>query len=219
MTTKTTGMTSVTGVTIGTGAYRELAEMAAASFTRVTGLPAVVLGERERLRAGVTRPHHLKFRVFDLLDVESVVYFDADTVWLRAAPELLACVGRPELSCVRDTFNPRFVLYEATRLGIPFWQYFNSGLLVMRRDAHRPMLSEAERLTRAGFRSRLFDQSQINVARRRTGVRLNFLDRTRYNVLAEAPDRAPARVVLAHCDGLERAPTHAVRQTYQSAAG
>jgi len=120
---------------------------------------------------------------------------------------------------VRDTFNPRFVLYEATRLGIPFWQYFNSGLLVMTRAAHRPMLSEAERLTRAGFRSRLFDQSQLNVARRRMGVRLNFLERTRYNVLADGPDRAAPGVVLAHCDGLERVPAHVVRRSYGAAVG
>jgi NAD(P)-dependent dehydrogenase (short-subunit alcohol dehydrogenase family) len=78
-------------VTIGIGRYAELARLAAATFSRKTGLECRVLGAAHLRASGLRSAYALKFRLFDLVDAEDLFYFDADMVCLRAwQPEALA---------------------------------------------------------------------------------------------------------------------------------
>ena len=73
------------GVTIGVGAYAMLARQAAAAFSEKTGLQVYILGDDEFASSGLSMPHYLKFRIFDLVpDDEDIVFFDSDMVCLNA---------------------------------------------------------------------------------------------------------------------------------------
>jgi hypothetical protein len=84
--------TSIVGVTVGVGApYDQLASMAALCFTKHTGLPAVVLGAEEFTGSQIAHPAALRLRLFDYVDADRVVYFDADWLCLRDwAPTAIA---------------------------------------------------------------------------------------------------------------------------------
>src|SRR5579871_3578108 len=71
-------------VTIGVGEeHRRLAEMAAARMRLHTGLDTVIFGDDEFRNCKLRDPNHLKFRIFDLVDAENVLYFDSDLFCLR----------------------------------------------------------------------------------------------------------------------------------------
>lgn len=48
-----------------------------------TGLKTLVLGDEHFTSSGLPAPHHLKLRMFDLVDADSIVYFDADMACLK----------------------------------------------------------------------------------------------------------------------------------------
>src|SRR5207237_8854039 len=63
-------------VTIGVGRYAEVAHLAAREVAARTGLETVVLGDREFGESGLELPHYLKFRLFDLVDTENLLFFE-----------------------------------------------------------------------------------------------------------------------------------------------
>ena len=72
------------GVTVGIGhGFSSVARLSAACFTENTGIPAVVLGQNALDESGFEHPAALRLRIFDLVDAETVVYFDADWLCLR----------------------------------------------------------------------------------------------------------------------------------------
>lgn len=72
-------MSRTVGVTIAVGAeYEQLAAIATARFQEFTGCGVVILTEQDFRASGLRHPSQLKFRLFDLVDAEQVVYFDAD---------------------------------------------------------------------------------------------------------------------------------------------
>ena len=80
------------GITIGTGEYySRLAKRAARAVEEKTGVKTIVLGDEHFAASGLPAPHHLKLRLFDFVDDDFVMYFDADMVCLNSwKPERVA---------------------------------------------------------------------------------------------------------------------------------
>ena len=164
-------------VTIGVGRHAELARLAAKEVRSRTGLRTVVLGNSEYAASGLGHPQYLKFRLFDLVDVDNIFFFDADVVCLEEwNPGVF--FGRREVVAVRDRMID-LVIGEADEWDVPVENYFNSGIMVLSRDHHHDLLRRAETLV-GSRRTSLFDQSPLNAARAQLGVPLKLLDR-RYN--------------------------------------
>ena len=67
------------GVTIGVNPiYKELAKLSARCFEEMTGLEVIILGEKEFMKSGLPHPASLKLAIFDLVNKENILYFDAD---------------------------------------------------------------------------------------------------------------------------------------------
>lgn len=191
-------------VTIAVGAeHRHLAQQAAHRMKQFTGLDVQVLTEAALVQTGCRHPCHLKFRLFDLVDAENILYFDADAFCLRPwNPRQY--VNRPEWVAVRGFwFDPRM-----QRLG---WRYgfeaetFNGGFFLCNRRHHQRVLRLAEALQPeddmfAGLLN--WDEIALCTAFSALRVQTLFLDR-RYNWLqygngnlAEHSD-----IIIAHaCD-------------------
>ena len=57
------------GVTIGTGEYyTKLAQHAAQAIEKMTGVKTIILGDEHLASSGLPYSHHLKLRIFDLVD-------------------------------------------------------------------------------------------------------------------------------------------------------
>ena len=73
------------GITVAVGSpYIEIASLAAACFSQHTGMPALVLGDKEFAASGLPHPAALRLLAFDHVSVDRLVYFDAD--WLCLQP-------------------------------------------------------------------------------------------------------------------------------------
>src|SRR4051812_24904802 len=192
------------GVTIGVGAeHARLAEETAGRMRRFTGVEVRILGDRDLGRSGCRDPNHLKFRLFDLVDAGSVLYFDADAFCLRPwDPRPLA--GRPDWVAVRGFWFDERVrrLGEVYGFGDDIIQ---GGLFLCSREYHARVLRLAEALqppddTFHGLMNP--DEVALSTALKVLGVRVLFLDR-RYDWLQYGRgDLADdAGVVVAHaCD-------------------
>ena len=140
------------GVTLGLMAYRKRAEIAARQFVWATGLSAAIIGDEDipRLTELIVRycplsmssadfPFAAKLFLFDLLDCERLVYFDADLLYVnRWDPTKL---DPNALHVVRGQWlwHPA-VRADCDRWGLPFGHYFNSGFFVLNRELHLPFL-------------------------------------------------------------------------------
>lgn len=164
-------------VTIGTGPFVELARLAAREVAARTGLETVILGPKHLKESGLESPLFLKFRIFDLIKAENVLYFDADIVCLGSW-DPTRWFDNPAIVAVRDRMVG-FVLNEAAQWGIPPRDYFNGGMFIANRPHHHGLLKLAESI-RFERPTCLLDQSPLNAARVRSGVALKLLDR-RFN--------------------------------------
>lgn len=181
------------GFTIGTGPFRELAERAAETFRQTTGLPCVVIGDDEYKGSGLRYPHHLKYHMFDLVDSETVFYFDADLWWMREwnyRSMLEASDGK--LIVVRDLLKSGHILKDARDFEIDVSVYFNSGFMVLHRDTHECMLKAAKGIYAREILSPMYlsnskfkDQTSMNIARQILELPVHFIDR-RYNWVQSA---------------------------------
>lgn len=128
-------------VTIGVGpVWRVMAELAAESVRRRTGLETRILGEEAMARCRMSSPHFLKMRLFEEFpEAEHILYFDADMIFLQQwDPRVFA--GRGEFICVRDRADDGNVQGEAQLAELPEDMYFNSGLFLANRTHHAAML-------------------------------------------------------------------------------
>jgi ADP-heptose:LPS heptosyltransferase len=183
-------------VTIGTGPFESMAPLAAREVRALTGLETVVLGAKEFAASGLSHPSLLKFRIFDLIRADNVLYFDADMVCLeRWDPRRY--FGDRAIIAVRERMLDT-IRQEASDWGMPAEEYFNAGMFIASAAHHRPWLRLAESLYPAGGLT-LFDQSPLNAARHRLGVPIRMLDR-RYNWLGFGGNSLSldAPVVMAH---------------------
>jgi hypothetical protein len=167
-------------VTIGVGAYAQIARLAAREMELRTGLRTVVLGDREFAESGFDDPPFLKFRLFDLVDdADDLLYFDADTVCLENW-DPTPLFGSERIACVRERMVP-VVLRESAEWSVPPAEHFNSGMFVASRRHHAQWLRRAEALRHARPTA-LREQLPLNAARCELGIPLHWLDR-RYNWL------------------------------------
>jgi hypothetical protein len=183
-------------VTIGVGPYAHLAQLAARELGARTGLRTVVLGDREFEGSGFEWPHYLKFRLFDLIDAENLLYFDADIVCLEAW-DPRAYFGSPAVVAVREGMV-EVVRRESAEWGVPSEEHFNSGMMILNRRHHLQLLNHAESL-RSLRPTCLYEQLPLNAARVRLGVPVKLLDR-RYNWVGfgESTLSNQMPVVMAH---------------------
>jgi hypothetical protein len=166
-------------VTIGVGRYQAMADYAALAVRKMTGLSTVVLGEDHFANSGLSYPHFLKLRLFDLLDEEDLLFFDADMVCLNSwDPRLFA--QRQAIVAVADRPDQPVVREACATWGIPQGEYFNTGLLILNRASHSQWLKEAELFVHSHALMPLYDQTPLNIVRHQLGLSLSLLDR-RFN--------------------------------------
>lgn len=170
------------GITIGVGQYYgELAELAAKAMQEKTGVETVVLRDEHFAKSGLPAPHHLKLRMFDLVDADSIVYFDADMACLKPwEPQRFA--NSRAVVAVAESARPLHV-HTAEHWGIPVQEYFNAGLMILNRRYHKDWLLETEHFVLTDTKFKEYDpldQAALNIIRHRMGLKLELLDR-RYN--------------------------------------
>ncbi|WP_433734184.1 glycosyltransferase [Nocardia sp. CA-129566] len=184
------------GVMLGLGAYRDTARLSAARAQRMTGLEFVVIEHPPRNFPPEAFPGYAKLSLFDLVAADHICYLDADAVVLREwRPAALA--DRAEFICVRDQFIELYPDYDAD---IPRSTYFNSGMFIVNRRAHRPVFDLARKLWRDNARPLpIEDQSALNYAVHTLGTPTHFLS-DEYNYLRAHIDgrAADEGVVVAH---------------------
>ena len=161
-------------VTIGVAHYAEMAALAARELSERTGLRTVVIGDREFANSGLEEPAFLKFRLFDLVDAENILFFDADMVCLEGW-DPAQYFGSRAIACVRERMVP-VVLRESPLWGVPPEEHFNTGLFIASRRHHAAWLRRAEGM-RHERPTALYDQLPLNGARRELGIPLKLLDR------------------------------------------
>src|ERR1051325_8949622 len=191
------------GITIGTGEYySRLAKLAARALEEKTGVKSIILGDEHFAASGLPAPHHLKLRLFDFVEDESVLFFDADMVCLNPwRPERLA--RKHALVAVAESARPLHVR-TAQDWGIPLNEYFNAGLLILNRKCHRDWLRETERFVKTDQKFAEYDpydQAALNITRHRLGLKLELLDR-RYNWIGYGGSRLSYEVPVFLAHGL-----------------
>jgi hypothetical protein len=191
------------GITIGTGEYySRLAKLAARAVEEKTGIKTVILGDERFAASGLPAPHHLKLRMFDFVDDESVMYFDADMVCLNSwKPESLAKADA--VVAVAESARPLHVR-TAQDWEIPLGEYFNAGLLLLNRRAHEEWLRETERFVQTDTKFAEYDpydQAALNITRHRLGLKLELLDR-RYNWIGYGGSKLSYEVPVFMAHGL-----------------
>ena len=191
-------------VTIGTGEYySKLAHYAARTLGKMTGLKTVVLGDEHFAASGLPYSHHLKLRIFDLVDDDEILFFDSDMVCLNPwNPQRLA---KPDaLVAVAERLHP-MVIRASKDWEIPIHEYFNAGLMIFNRKCHLEWLRETERfvMTNPGIPDYdPFDQTPLNITRHRLGLGLELLDR-RYNWVGFGTGEFEYEVPLFMAHGLK----------------
>lgn len=170
------------GVTIGVGEYYgRLADLAAQAMQEKTGVKTKVLTDQDFTSSGLPAPHHLKLRMFDLVDAESIVYFDADMACLKPwKPQTFE--NTDAVVAVAESARPLHVC-TAQDWGIPVEKYFNAGLMILNRKHHREWLRATEHFVLTDTKFQAYDpldQAALNITRHRLGLKLKLLDR-RYN--------------------------------------
>src|SRR5436305_9020342 len=133
------------GVTIGVGPeHARLAEQAAQRMRRFTGVKVRILDEQDLIRSGLRDPIDLKFRLFDLVNAENVLFFDADAFCLRPWDPRVHLDQREWVAVRGFWFDER-----VRRLGRVYGfgeETCNSGLFLCNRTHHARVLRLAEAL-------------------------------------------------------------------------
>lgn len=191
------------GVTIGVGEYySRLAKYAAQAMEEKTGIKTTILGHEHFNSSRILAPHHLKLRMFDFVDDDLILYFDADMVCLNQwSPVKLA--QKDAVVAVAESARPLHVR-TAKDWKIPVAEYFNTGLMILNREYHREWLRETERFVLSTKEAKVyntFDQAALNITRHRLGLRVRLLDR-RYNWIGYGGSRLSSEVPVFLAHGL-----------------
>ena len=202
-------------VTIGVGpVWRRMAELAAESVRRRTGLETRVLGEEAMARCRVRSPHFLKLRLFELFpEAEHILYFDADMIFLQQwDPRVFA--GRGEFICVLDRAEDEDIRREAHMVDLPADMFFHSGLFIANRTHHAAMLHKAEHDT-PEYETAFFERTYLNRARRVLGIPALFLPRE-FNFPGFDRHADNPRTIVGHFDRLDERPPAEIEPHFRS---
>ncbi len=159
----------VIGCTMAGPAYLSLGEQARESFECVTGLPCRLFKTR----------HDENYRdKFDLhsnfTDDETVIFFDADTRWVRPFNPLLVTEDFGMVLDAGVDDEQAFPIHDCRNLDMPPEHYGNSGVMIFN-AAHRHVWDECHRLFGRVVVQDFGEQSVINLALHRLGVKRDFL--------------------------------------------
>lgn len=191
------------GITIGVGEYySRLAKYAAQVMEEKTGIKTTILGDEHFNSSGLPAPHHLKLRMFDFVDDDSLVYFDADMVCLNEWSPM-KCARKDAVVAVAESARPLHVR-TAQDWEIPVGEYFNAGLIILNRKCHREWLRETERFVQTNTKFKEYDpydQAALNITRHRLGLKIELLDR-RYNWIGYGGSRLSYEVPVFLAHGL-----------------
>jgi lipopolysaccharide biosynthesis glycosyltransferase len=182
-------------VTIATGLeYRRMAEQAASSIRRHTGLETCVLGS---IPQGV-RPSFYKLWLFEIFS-GTILWFDADTYCLADwSPQYFenhaALVAVPDIpSIAKDE--------ECSLYGLDGASYFNGGMFIANATHHGEVFSLARQLAfNPEYLSVFQEQTALNMAVQKTNTPLALLDR-RYNAICAPEFPVPDDPVILHAAG------------------
>lgn len=206
-------------VTIGLGEkWAALAELAAESVRRRTGLETAILNETALQRHNLAKPHYLKFHLFEEFpEADCILYFDADTLFLQEW-EPRAYFNKQEIVCVQDFWDRDYIRDDARDIGIAPKDYFNTGFFIINRDHHQPLLKQAKAMV-GKFRERFYDQTAINAARAELKIPLLFLP-SEYNWLGFdefgcEPSAEALRVVIGHCVNTDCKPVEQIKAYFR----
>src|SRR5260370_6971470 len=146
------------GVTIGVGEhYGRLAELAARAVEEKTKLRTIILRDSHFVFSRLPAPNYLKLRMFDFVADDSILYFDADVACLNPwRPDLF--VNSEAIVAGAEISRPRH-LAVVGEWGIPFAEYFNSGVMILNRQNHWNWLKETEHFIRPEPRFPPYDPS------------------------------------------------------------
>ena len=201
-------------VTIGVGpVWRLMAELAAESVRRRTGLETRILGEEAMRKYEAKAPIYLKSRLFEEFpEAEHILYFDADMVFCQEwDPREFA--GRRELVCVRDRWDHGVVQRDAGFIGFRPDEYFNAGFFLANRT-HHAVLLERSRWEQERYGTDLYEQTDLNSARHLLSIPALFLPKTyNHHDFDLLPDAS--HVVCGHFFALEKEPLPVIERTYR----
>jgi hypothetical protein len=184
-------------VTIAVGErHEQLAEQAAASVEWSTGLRAYVLRETP----GEWQPAKYKLKLLEMFSSESVLYFDADTYFVRKW-DVRQFDGDTEFIAVRDMPSGARDA-DCYRYDIDRERYFNSGIWIANNRNHGRAFHLAHVLCHSPtYQTRFkYEQTALNVAIQRLAVPVRFLD-NRYNWLCDPKVKRPDEPVVIHMGG------------------
>ena len=156
------------GVTIGVGrAYREMAELAAESVQKWTGLNVRVVTSTQGCH-----PAKYKLLLLEQHD-ETVFYFDADTRMIGPWPEIASYEDRTDfIASKHDPTDARD--RDCGRYGLDNNRYFYSGLWFANRKHHGEAFHAAYELCHSDdYRTEFqYEQTALNVAIQRYDIQL-----------------------------------------------
>lgn len=187
------------GVTIGIGEYEVLAQRAASSMAASTGLQCTVLTEEHLRQAGLEgRPAAwLKLWLWDFVEDNRVLWFDADTCCLRRwNPADFA--DDTAVVAARDWYWRNGIQAEAESVRMPADEYFLSSIMLLYRPAHEPLLRLAREIL-PHTSGRVYEQTALNAARHRLGLPIKWLDRRfNWSLFGLGNLQADAAPIVAH---------------------
>ncbi len=160
--------------------YESYLPKAAARWGDLTGLPVVAFGDGQARQLGCPHDHPgeracwLKLHLWDLVPdgYDVILYADMDIWPIKPAmpSEALDCgVG---LAVVRDRWADPVVAAAAESIGLAHWDYFNAGLLYMRRD---PMAAVMRDARKSFCQLPWWDQTALNLTTANAGVSVRYL--------------------------------------------
>ena len=124
----------MTGITIGTGNWKNLAEYSADRMSEMTDADVMVLGDDEANRHKVPHPAWLKCYINHYTNDHEVIVFDADLFCMR---EWNPCLftDKCDMAVVKDE-DSQPVYQECQLYDIGFGNYFNSGMMLFGDGVH-----------------------------------------------------------------------------------
>jgi|LSQX01.2.fsa_nt_gb hypothetical protein len=188
----------ITAVTIGVGrAYREMAELAAASVQRWTGLEPVVI----RNTRGI-HPAKYKLKLLEQFD-GPVFYFDADTRMVGPWPELLGYGSSPAFRA--SAHEPAAaVAQDCAHYKLDQRVYFYSGAWIANREHHGEAFRLADEICHAeGYVTQFaYEQTALNVSMQRLRIPIEPLPPARHVICTRGRQYAiPPDAALLHVAG------------------
>lgn len=186
-------------ITIAIGdLYKQFAITSVPLAKKMTGLNVKVITENDNITEEELKcPYLIKSRLFDFVEEDHILYFDADLFYIRPWDPLEFCDTK--FYCVRDHTDGYTTLSDSYFFNLDNKQYFNSGFFIANRYKHKAFFEKTYEICKAfnnfkkiinknlNINTRItptYDQSIFNLVAQKINLPINFLSK-RYNWLTE----------------------------------